>query len=42
MVFGIKGTAAVSDNKYHMIINSWLTFPFADMTWLDSHGKYHM
>ncbi len=25
-----------------MIINIWLTFPFVDMTWLDSDGKYHI
>ncbi len=26
----------------NMIINRWLTFPFVDMTWLDSDGKYHI
>jgi len=26
----------------NMIINSWLTFPFVDFTWLDSAGKYHI
>ncbi len=25
-----------------MIINRSLTFPFVDMTWLDSDGKYHI
>ncbi len=26
----------------NMIINRWLIFPFVDMTWLDSDGKYHI
>jgi len=25
----------------NMILNGWLTFPFVDMTWLDSGGKHH-
>ncbi len=25
-----------------MIINRWVTFPFVDMTRLDSDGKYHI
>ncbi len=25
----------------NMIINRWMTFPFVDMTRLDSDGKYH-
>ncbi len=32
---GAKGTVII-------IINKWLTFPFVDMTWLDSDGKYHI
>ncbi len=26
----------------NMIINRWVTFPFVDLTWLDSDGKYHI
>jgi len=44
MVFGAKGAPAVGakDTIINMIINSWLTFPFVDMTWSDSDGKYHI
>jgi len=28
--------------KINMIINIWLTFPFVDMAWLDSDGKYQI
>ncbi len=44
MVFGVKSAAAVGakGTVINMIINRWLTFPFVDMTWLDSDGKYHM
>ncbi len=44
MVFGVKSTLAVGAKStvINMIINRWLTFPFVDMTWLDSDGKYHI
>ncbi len=35
LLLGLKGTVI-------NIINRWLTFPFVDMTWLDSDGKYHI
>ncbi len=44
MVFGVKSAPAVGVKGavINMIINRWLTFPFVDMTWLDSDGKYHI
>ncbi len=44
MVFGVKITPAVGakGTVFNMIINRWLAFPFIDMTWLDSDGKYHI
>ncbi len=44
MVFGVKSTPAVGAKGavINMIINRLLTIPFADMTWLDSDGKYHI
>ncbi len=44
MVFGVKSAPAVGakDTVINMIINRCLTFPFVDMTWLDSDGKYHI
>ena len=44
MVFGVKSAPAVGakGTVINMIINRWLTFPFVDMTWLDSDGKYHI
>ncbi len=44
MVFGVKSSPAVGDKStvINMIINRWQTFPFVDVTWLDSDGKYHI
>jgi len=44
MVFGVKGAPVVGakGTVINMIMNSWLTFPFLDMTWLDSNSKYHI
>ncbi len=44
MVFGVKSAPAVGAKGavINMIINRSLTFPFVDMTWLDSDGKYHI
>ncbi len=39
LVFGLLGLKGTVIN---MTINIWLTFPFVDMTWLDSDGKYHL
>ncbi len=42
MFFGVKISPAIAAKgaMINMIINKWLTFPFVDMTWLDSDGKY--
>ncbi len=44
MVFGVKSGSAVGAKGavINMIINRWLTFPFVDMTWLNSDDKYHI
>ncbi len=42
IVFGVKSAPAVGTKGavINMIMNRCLTFPFVDMTWLDSDGKY--
>ncbi len=44
MVFGVKSAPAVGakGTVINMIINRSLTYPFVNMTWLDSDGKYHI
>ncbi len=44
MVIGVKSTPAVGAKSavINMIINRSLTFPFVDMTWLDSDGKSYI
>ncbi len=44
MVFGVKSAPPIAAKgaMINMIINKWLTFPFVDMTWLDSDGKYNV
>jgi len=41
ILFWVKGTLAVG-TILNLIIIAWQTFPFVDMTWIDSDGKYHV